>query len=320
MKNFLNFINENLSKTDFLDDLTLWLKNGKNTEDAFFKKYIDVDVDYFKDLEYDKIYEEIILTMDKDCFENMFNIDIAYLSVFIDLNSNYPNYEYEVGDEYFNYFNDENIKTYNKILKLFNIDEHNYYFSLLCSISKKSRLMLTNIDSEITYSYNKATIEDADKLWNELPYYFDKLNKDILKIGVDIDNIKTTIYNLISESQIIVEKIETFTYEVSLVDSEFEELNENLKKLLNDLYDYFLNNKKDLLKNLIKYDKYEINRFRQLGGDIEKYLKSFEFQKMFIENGDDKLKKYIDLKDIEILNPDIKKKYEYLIKIRDFNI
>jgi len=312
MKNYYNFLNENNDLKELLSDKTL---TGK--DDAFFRKYIDLDIDYFTEYKYDKDSDEITIKLENDWFEDFYNIDVAYLSQFIDLNSQYPYYEYEVDDEIYHYFDDDNHKIFNNILEIFNMTEDNYYFVYLCSLSKPTSLSLYNIRGEISMVHRQAIINDAGKMWDKLPFYFESLDESHLKISIKLDDIKTTVDDLLQKTPML--DLEHFVYTTNVEDDDYEEMNEEIKKPLNDIYEYFKENKDNILSE-IPNKTHQLYRYKEMGGDFLEKIERYNFQEEIFSKSNDNLKTYKELESLNLLNPKIISKYGYLIKVEDFNL
>ena len=334
MKNFKNYIFETLSgettnndttNNDSLKDKLIYLFNTDG-DDKEIRKLIDIsDFDYEYEFRQPRFYQDpdkIIISGDLDEVADYLGEEVHNISTYINSLSYYPPDEY-VDDEEIRYqIDDDNKKIIIEILKEFNINitldklDEEIVNLLGLKFAEKTK---ENIESEISYGLQQTKVKRARKIHSEVVFdleeEFDQHDGDKLEIQIDIDELEgeKTVNSYIKSKYELLD-LEDFQYS-NLDDENYKYVNNEIKKYLTELLNNVKNNKEKILNNLSDIDFYNI---MNLGGDFLKKIKSYDYQKKYIDGN---VKNYEDLLFYKkIVNDKIKKDFEYLIKVRDFNL
>ena len=344
MKNYKNYIKEHKDYQIKYEENTLAFKlqtalDKPGDNDKEIRELIG-DFDY-EEYKYDYIRSKRENDTDQLTITFISDTDLPYilgvedydLSIFIDYMSNQGDFSsgyYIDIEEVYYHLNNDNKELFIKVLNLLNIGtEKNYEFDenifrLFFKTFNDKKIvddiedeLVEHIDNFMNACKEKMASSAQDKIL-ELGFFLtsdkDKDGEDIFEIVFDlkkIDNNKT-LYEIFKKNELS----DSLNFNEFEIDEKAEtEMEKNVQDELNKLYDVVKENKAPLLEQILL--KYNIADIKTLGGDVLKMVMSYEYQKKYINNKLENLKKLIE---IEIVNKKIMEDFGYLITLNNFNI
>ncbi len=340
MKNYINYINESKDYQEQYDKDTLSYKlqtalDKPGDNDKEIRKLIGSfdDIDYTYDYnrakwEWKSETDQLTIIFepeDNEEVEELVGLESGELFTYLYyLNAQGSNEQTDLSEIEYT-LNDENGELMKKILKIFNIEYNLYedetkirYFFNLFDDYKEIYEIKDNILYDIGDYVYECKVAMANKEYHKLNFFITEGHvngETYLEFVFDLKKVKNFKVNTLYEYFQLNDNI---TWDIGGYDEDKdakESLDKSTKEYLEQLLKIVTEKKDDIIKNMTI--KYNIPKIKSLGGDFYDYIKSYDFQKIFINNDANKLKILIDE---EIVNDKIMEDFSYLIDINKFDI
>ncbi len=317
-----------------------------------YELYLNNNFSY--DSDFTLSFKELFLTKFLNLEENILSYASNLNSAYSNNNTYIDDSELDFID---NYLTSENSKKLNLLLNYLDVNIEDQVTSRVFNMLD-NLVNFDQLKDDISEEYDNAISYNADEALEELPFgirnsysafwdidlifHIEKIGEYIDKKKLNVSTIKEFLEN-VDFSYFCYESIDNryetnYKFDYVNLNKHFEEIIDEILEIIdeNDIEDVvdpnqlklYFDNDEDLVKNKEKdynfgelFKKIDIDKLytaKLLGGKFLAWFESYEFQKNYMKEPN--LKKYMKLKNENILNPRIEDEYDYLYMASQYNL